>query len=125
MGVFSHTVKVGNPAGGDFVEIDAMVDTGAADSMFPQSLLAALHLQPLESQTYVLADGRRVELPYGQAVIEISGRVRVCPVVFGPGDDALLGGTTLEIFKLVVDPNRQSLLPANFSPLGGGGPRRV
>ena len=121
MGVFSQTVKVGNPAGGDFVEIDAMVDTGATDSMFPASLLAELHLQPLESQTYTVADGRMVELPYGQAVIEITGRARVCPVIFGPGDEVLLGATTLEIFKLLVDPNTMSLRPASHSHLGGGG----
>ena len=119
MGVFYQTVKVGNPAGGDFVEIDAMVDTGATDSMFPESLLAELHLQPLESQTYLVADGRMVELPYGQAVIEINGRARVCAVIFGPGDEALLGATTLEVFKLLADPNSMSLRPASHSQLGG------
>ncbi len=127
MGVFWQTVKVGNPEGGDFAEIEAMVDTGAADSMFPASLLAEIHLQPLKLQKYVLADGRRVELPYGLALININDETWPCPVVFGPGDDALLGATTLEIFKLLVDPNSQSLLPADFSNLGGGGrpqPRR-
>ena len=121
MGVFFQTVKVGNPQGGDFVEIDATVDTGATDSMFPASLLAELHLQPLASHTYVLADGSPVELPYGQAVLEIQGETRFCPVVFGPGDDALLGATTLEIFKLLVDPNTMSLRPASHSQFGGGG----
>ena len=121
MGTFYQTVKVGNPAGGDFVEIDAMVDTGATDSMFPQSLLGELHLLPLESQTYKLADGSMIEFPFGQAVIEINGRARVCPVIFGPGDEALLGATTLEIFKLLVDPNTLSLRPASHSNLGGSG----
>ena len=120
MGVFWQTVKVGNPRGGDLAEIEAMVDTGAADSMFPESLLAGIGLQPTTSHGYLLADGRRVELPYAQALIEINGAIWVCPVIFGPSDDALLGATTLEIFKLVVDPNTQSLLPAHSSPLGGG-----
>ena len=39
----------------------------------------------------------------------------------GPGDDALLGATTLEVFKLLVDPNTGTLWPASHSPLGGGG----
>ncbi len=121
MGVFWQRVKVGNPEGGDFIEIDAMVDTGAADSMFPESLLAGLRLQPLTSHTYSLADGSWVELPYAQATLEIKGERRFCPVVFGPGDEALLGATTLEIFKLMADPNTMSLLPASHSPLGGGG----
>ena len=121
MGVFYQTVKVGNPASGDFVEINAMVDTGAADSMFPASLLAELRLQPLTSYTYVLADGSTVRLPYGQALLEIKGETRYCPVVFGVSDEALLGATTLEIFKLLVDPNTLSLRPASHSNLGGGG----
>ncbi len=121
MGVFWQTVKVGNPDGGDFVEIDAMVDTGAADSMFPESLLAALHLQPVRYFEYTVADGRRVELPYGIALISINDETWPCPVVFGSGDDALLGATTLEIFKLLADPNSESLRPAYSWPLGGGG----
>ncbi len=98
-----------------------MVDTWAADSMFPESLLAGIGLQPTTSHGYVLADGRRMELPYAQALIDIDGARWVCPVIFGPGEDALLGATTLEVFKLVADPNTQQLLPARSSPLGGGG----
>ena len=120
MGVFWQTLKVGNPRGGDLVEIDAMVDTGATDSMFPASLLASLHLEPLTSYTYAVADGRTIDLPYGQALLEIEGVSMVCPVVFGQDDDALLGATTLEIFKLLVDPNSQSLKPGDAWPLGGG-----
>lgn len=121
MGVFWQVLKVGNSQGGDFAEIQAMVDTGAADSMFPASFLSALGLQPITSHTYVLADGTSVELPYGIALIDINGTTLPCPVVFGPGDDALLGATTLEIFKLLADPNTGSLWPASHSPLGGGG----
>ena len=119
-GVFCQAVRVGNPDGGDLVEIDALVDTGALDSMFPASLLADLRLQPLRTYTYVVADGRNIELPFGQAVLEIDGERRFCPVVFGPGDEALLGATTLEIFKLLADPNTQSLRPGDVWPLGGG-----
>lgn len=120
MGLFWQTVRVGNPAGGDFAEIDALVDTGATDSIFPAPLLAELHLQPLESYTYRLADGSIAELPYGMAIIEIKGKVRPCPVAFGPDNEALLGATTLEIFKLLVGFNGQSLVPGDAWPLGGG-----
>jgi clan AA aspartic protease len=120
MGVFWQTLRVGNPEGGDSVEIEAMVDTGAADSMFPEYLLKGIRLQPVTSHMYSVADGRTVRLPYGNALITIGDATWPCPVIFGPSDDALLGATTLEIFKLIVDPNTQSLLPANISPLGGG-----
>ena len=122
MGLFWQDVKVGNPAGGDFAEIRALVDTGAGDSVFPASFLAGLHLQPITSYTYVLADGSEVELPFGQASIEIKGEIRYCPVVFGPGNVALLGATTLEIFKLMPDLNTQALWPVSHSALGGGVP---
>ena len=122
MGIFWQDVKVGNPAGGDFAEIRALVDTGAGDSVFPAEFLAGLHLQPITSYTYVLADGSEVELPFGQASIEIKGEIRYCPVVFGPGDVALLGATTLEIFKLMPDLNTQALWPVSHSALGGGLP---
>ena len=46
MGTFSVMVSVGNPSGGDQVAIEALVDTGASDSMFPASLLEHLHLEP-------------------------------------------------------------------------------
>ena len=120
MGVFWQTVKVGNPEGGDSVEMEAMVDTGATDSVFPRTLLEDLRVQPVTSYKYAVADGRSVELPYGMALITINDATWHCPVVFGPGDDALLGATTLEIFKLLVDPNSQSLQPADSWPLGRG-----
>ena len=125
MAVFWQTVKVGNPEGGDFVENDAMVDTGAADSMFPATLLAEIHLQPLRSFVYSMADGRRVEFPYGQALININEETWTCPVIFGPDDDALLGAITLEIFKLLVDPISQSLKPADACGRWAGAIARV
>ena len=118
MGTFWRTVQVGNPAGGDLVEVEALVDTGADDSMFPQSLLSGLHLQPQCHFDYTMADGRIVSYPYGQARISIDGTAWICPVVFGPEEDALLGATTLEIFKLVADPVRKRLLPASVLRLG-------
>ncbi len=120
MGLFWQTVKVSNPAGGDSVEIDALVDTGALDSVFPASLLAELRLQPRRHFEYTVADGRKIELPYGIALISINDDTWPCPVVFGPSDEALLGATTLEIFKLLVDPNIQSLRPGDAWPLGWG-----
>ena len=44
MGTFSTTVRVGNPAGGDTFEVDALVDTGTSHSMFPASLLDRLRI---------------------------------------------------------------------------------
>ena len=121
MGLFWQRVRVGNPAGGDFAEVDALVDTGATDSVFPAPFLDGLGVQPVTSHTYRLADGSLVELPYGMALIEIKGDTLPCPVVFGAGDDVLLGNTTLAIFKLLPDLETMALWPASHSPLSGGG----
>lgn len=117
---FWQTIKVGNQQGGGLVEVEALVDTGALDTMIPASLLIDLGVQVLTSYNYILADGRMAQLPYGQAAIEIDGATRICPVVFGPGDEVLLGATTLETFKLLVDPNDETLLPGDVWPMGGG-----
>ena len=113
MGAFEVTIGIGNPAGGDLTPVEAMVDTGAAHSMMPGSLLSWIGLSPSERFPYVLADGREVEYGYGMARFGIDGREWPCPVIFGPDDEYLLGATTLEIFNLMVDPVGQRLLPVN------------
>lgn len=119
MGTFSQRFRVGNLQGGGMVEVTAMVDTGAADTMLPASLLAELDVQPSWVARYGMADGRVAEFPYGFAAINIEEKVGVCPVIFGPDGEFLLGATTLEAFKLMVDPTNALLIPIELSPLGG------
>ena len=119
MGTFSYRFRVGNLQGGETAEVEAMVDTGAADTMLPARLLAGLGVQPTKIAGYVTADGRDVRFPYGFAAISISDETCPCPVAFGPEGEFLLGATTLEAFKLMVDPNRPALIPLGRSPMGG------
>ena len=81
-----------------------MVDTGAAHSMIPDSLLSRLGMKPIERDEYILADGSSVEYGWGLARFAISGRELPCPVTFGPEDEFLLGATTLENFSFMADP---------------------
>ena len=104
MGTFRVEMGIGNPLGGDLLPVSALVDTGAAHSMAPASLLEQLGLAPLERLVFKVADGRRVEYAVCDARFSINGRQRTCPVIFGPEDAYLLGATTLEIFNLTVDP---------------------
>ncbi|MCE2499399.1 MAG: aspartyl protease family protein [Dehalococcoidia bacterium] len=104
MGTFRVQVGVGHPHGGDFLPVSALVDTGAAHSMMPASLLAQLGVTPLERLRFRVADGRRVEFDVADARFNVANRLRICPVIFGPEDRYLLGATTLEIFNLMVDP---------------------
>ena len=121
MGILEVKIGLGRIEGGDLAPLTAMVDTGAAHSMIPESLLARLRLTPLETQNFVLADGRKVEYGFGMARFAIEGRERPCPVIFGPEGNFLVGASTLEIFNLVVDPAGERLAPSEWLSLGWGG----
>lgn len=118
----SKGIKIGNPDGGDLVPIAPAVDTSADHTMAPVSLLAKLQVPQLERQPFMLADGASAEYGIGIARLEIDGRVRPCPVVFGPGHNSLLGASTLAIFNLDYDPISQRLVPAPTLQLGQVGP---
>ena len=112
LGVFSTLIEVGNVEGGDSIQLDALVDTGALHTMIPQSVSRQLHIRPQDSEDFELADGTIVKYPVGTARIILQGRDRWCPVIFGPETECLLGATTLEILNLVVDPMAQELREA-------------
>ena len=113
MGTFSTMVRVGNPGGGDMIEVEALVDTGASYAMFPASLLDGLRISRRSQVDATLADGSEVSYWRGQALIGIDDREDICPAIFGPeGDDAsVVGATTLQILMFKVDPVREALEP--------------
>ena len=121
MGILEVKVGLGRIEGGDLTPLTAMVDTGAAHSMMPKSVLSQVNIAPLETQSFVLADGRKVDYGYGMARFAIGGRERPCPVIFGPEGNYLIGASTLEIFNLVVDPAGERLAPSEWLSLGWGG----
>ena len=122
MSMFRVSLGVGNLDGGDLAPVQAVVDTGAAHSMLPESLMTQLRIEPRQRLGFILADGSRVQYGYGFARFSIGGDERPCPVIFGPDDNYLLGATTLEAFNLLVDPRGEQLLPAEWLSLGWGGP---
>ena len=113
MGVFRVELEVGSPGREEFVAVQALVDTGAIYTMLPEDLLDGLGVPRLETDVFELADDSLVEYPLGDAVVRLQGRMRTVPVVFArPGNTPLVGATTLEILRLVVDPVEERLLPA-------------
>ena len=112
MGTFSVPIQVGDPSGQQFIDVEALVDTGASDTVLPRDTLTRLGIQRMDRFTYRLADERVVEYEVGEARVRIDGRERTTQVVFGPeGVTPLLGATTLELFHLGVDPIGQRLIP--------------
>ena len=121
MSMFKVDIGVGNVDGGDLAPVRPIVDTGAAHSMLPESLLTRLGIAPRRQLSFILADGSRTTYGYGFARFSIDGEEAPCPVIFGPESNHLLGASTLEIFNLVVDPAGERLLPAEWLSLGWGG----
>jgi len=94
------------------VEIDFLVDTGAIYSVVPGSVLESLEIQPLELETFGLADGTKRTYPVGEAFFELATKRATSRVVFGPeGVTPLLGAFTLESMGLMVNPVTRELLP--------------
>ena len=121
MGTFSIPVQVGDLNGRQFVEVEAMVDTGASDTMVPRSILTQLGIEAMERYEFQLADSTVVEYDVGETRLRIDGRERTVPVIFGPeGTPPLLGATTLEVFRLGVDPVGQRLIPVRGRLNGNG-----
>ena len=89
-----------------------MVDTGAAYTVLPQALVDKLHLKPVKTQEFTLADGTTVARRLGHAMVEIDGDRAPSIVVLGERDDSpVIGVVTLENMGLMVDPFKRKLRP--------------
>ena len=115
MGTFTWPMRISTMDGQQSLDVEATVDTGASYTTIPTRLLRELGVQPIGSRKLLLADGRRVDMEYGQVWATIDGESEVTIVVFGNDNTPpLLGAYTLEGLALAVDPNTQRLVPANL-----------
>ena len=113
MGTFSVTISV---AADDHnsEELEALVDTGATNTVIPADLLQRLGVQPHRTSVFQLAHGREVEMEIGRAWVRVDGQREFTQVVFGPeGSKPILGAITLEEMNLAVDPVARKLVPVN------------
>ena len=115
MGTFKWPLRIASMDGQQARDIEATVDTGASFTTLPASLLRELGIKATGKRGFLLADGRRVDMNYGQAWATIDGESVVTIVVFGE-DEAppLLGAHTLEGLALAVDPEAQRLVPTSM-----------
>jgi clan AA aspartic protease len=113
MGLTHVKIRVGNPAqGGRSEDVQCLVDSGAVYSLVPAVVLQRLGIEPHSIREFVLANGEVVRRRLASATFEYEGRRGDSMVIVGePGDDPLLGATTLEGFGLVLDPFRRELRP--------------
>ncbi len=111
MGTFRVRIGIGPPAGDRFIEVDALVDTGATYTWIGNDVLERLHVWATEERAFLLADGRQVTYPIAWVQARIEGRAQPTIAVVGePGSEALLGVFTLEGFGLAADPVNRRLV---------------
>ena len=111
--MFRVELEVGNTAGDQYIAVQALVGAGAIYTMLPEDLLDGLGVPRLDTDVFELADDSLVEYPLGDVVVRLQGRMRTVPVVFArSGNTPLVGATTLEILRLIVDPVEERLVPA-------------
>ena len=112
MGEFTWPVGVWSADGERLETVDALVDTGASYSVFPESALERLGIRRLERQVgFEQADGSVIEYDVGVAWMTINGRERASSVAFGPDNaEPLLGANALQEFLLFVDPVEEQLI---------------
>ena len=115
MGTFKWPLRISSMDGQQAQDIEATVDTGAAYTTLPARLLRELGVERMDRGTFLLADGRRVEMDIGRVWATVNGASEVTLVVFGEDDaPALLGAYTLEGLRLAVDPTAQRLVPTHL-----------
>lgn len=117
MGVTTLTVEVANPATPEVTEsLEFIVDSGAVFSVVPAEVLRRLGIQPLQQQTFQLANNTRILRWRGGALFKFREYLGVSEVIFGEeGDATLLGAHSLEAFGLGLDPIKRELRPMTLT----------
>jgi len=113
MGTFRQELELASSPAGPFETVEALVDTGPTYTSIASPLLDRMGVLPIDTETFVMADGTRIERPVGEVVARLDGRTRTTMVIFGDeGSPPLLGAITLEAFSLAADSRNKRLIRA-------------
>ena len=124
MGTFSAPISIGSPDRERWMQIDALVDTGASIASAPASVLRGLGVEPLRKERFTFAQGETHEMDVGQTWIRVGDREVITLVLFNEeGTAPLLGALALEGVFMGVDPVGKRLVPVGdwMARRGGGG----
>ena len=112
MGTFSVHLHIGDRQRERWVEIDALVDTGASITSAPASVLHDLGVAPLMRHHFRFGQGDVRQMDVGQTWVRVEGREVITLVLFNDeGSMPLLGALALEGVFMGVDPVAQKLVP--------------
>jgi len=99
-----------------FIEIEAIIDTGATMSVLPMDLIQKLGLEKIDEVNVRYADNSVKEV-YGWVILEIARRKAVFDVlVENERAQPLIGQIVLERLDLVIEPSTRKVIPNPRSP---------
>jgi len=111
MGTFRVAIDIGDPSGGVWETVEALVDTGSTYTWVPRRILEGLDVRPHLQWEFETADGRVVQRDLAVTMVRWDGETMPTLVVFGGNSDAvLLGAYTMEGFSLAPDPVNRRLV---------------
>lgn len=100
------------------IEAHPIVDVWADHSVFPESVLNEVGIEPTCTLAVELPDGSQARWGYGVAWLAMGDQRFPCPVVFSPHQEWRLGASALQIFNLEEDHAANTLVPAGPLSLG-------
>ncbi len=110
MGVIHAKLTVVGSNGEQTQTVEVLVDTGSTLTWIPEELAIRLSIEATGRALFETADGRTLERPVGDALVECEGSRGFVGIVFArAGDTPVLGVTALERLGLEVDPVRRVL----------------
>lgn len=112
MSTFNVEIEIGDPEGGRWETVEALVDTGSSYSVLPRPMLEGLGVPPHTQGGFRLADDRVLDREIGQTWLRVDGKSVITLVVFGEnGSPPILGAYALEGLLLAADPVGHRLIP--------------
>jgi clan AA aspartic protease len=97
-------------------EADAMVDTGAVQTVLPADVARNLGLDTPLQRGVEYADGRKEVVPVTEAIVIAIGHRATSDEALVFGDEVLIGQTILEKLDLHVDCTNQKIIPNPAHP---------
>ena len=126
MGIARAKIKLDNPKRTDlnFVETDALVDTGSLFLCLPEEVRLQLQLQETSKKEVTTTNGKRCLCPYvGPVRVQFENRECYVGAVI-LGDEVLLGAVPMEDMDLVVISSARKIVPNPLHPNFAAGPAK-
>ncbi len=114
MGIVRARIRIVGTGPQQAETLEVLVDTGSTLTWIPEDLAIRLSLEATGRAFFETADGRTLERPIGDALVECESSRGFVGIVFArAGDTPVLGVTALQRLGLEVDPVRRVLRRAD------------